>query len=107
MWLRVIVGEHRTSLCVTGSLPVLHLPATASRSSTSLDAQQRCRKRETANELTVAPTAAVIIFWSAALLVDGDKQTAAELSNMKANGVTFRGVAVEHPAQEYQARPAA
>src|ERR1700759_3689254 len=31
----------------------------------------------------VATTAAVIIFWPAAFLVGGDKQTAAELANMK------------------------
>ncbi|WP_407154605.1 hypothetical protein [Bradyrhizobium sp. STM 3557] len=32
---------------------------------------------------TIATTAAVIIFWPAAFLVGGDKQTAAELAQMK------------------------
>jgi hypothetical protein len=32
---------------------------------------------------TIATTAAVIVFWPAAFLVGGDKQTAAELAQMK------------------------
>lgn len=38
---------------------------------------------------TVATTAAVIIFWPAAFLVGGDKQTAAELAQMKGQMVAI------------------
>jgi hypothetical protein len=42
---------------------------------------------------TVATTAAVIIFWPAAFLISGDKQTAAELANMKGQMVAIEQAA--------------
>jgi hypothetical protein len=43
---------------------------------------------------TVATTAAVIIFWPAAFLVGGDKQTAAELANMKGQMVAIEQASI-------------
>jgi hypothetical protein len=43
---------------------------------------------------TIATTAAVIIFWPAAFLVGGDKQTAAELGQMKGQMVAIEQASV-------------
>jgi hypothetical protein len=43
---------------------------------------------------TVATTAAVIIFWPAAFLVGGDKQTAAELAQMKGQMVAVEQASI-------------
>ncbi|MBR0849544.1 hypothetical protein JQ543_17460 [Bradyrhizobium diazoefficiens] len=50
----------------------------SARAATLAGAQDSQRTKD-----TVATTAAVIIFWPAAFLVGGDKQTAAELGQMK------------------------
>ena len=52
--------------------------AVSARAATLSGAQDSQRTKD-----TVATTAAVIIFWPAAFLVGGDKQTAAELAQMK------------------------
>ncbi|MGT2440319.1 hypothetical protein ACU4GH_36270 [Bradyrhizobium betae] len=52
--------------------------AVSARAATLSGAQDSQRTKD-----TVATTAAVIIFWPAAFLVGGDKQTAAELGQMK------------------------
>ncbi|MDA9424182.1 MULTISPECIES: hypothetical protein [Bradyrhizobium] len=52
--------------------------AVSARAATLAGAQDSQRTKD-----TVATTAAVIIFWPAAFLVGGDKQTAAELGQMK------------------------
>jgi hypothetical protein len=43
----------------------------------------------------VATTAAVIIFWPAAFLVGGDKQTAAELANMKGQLIAVEQASIQ------------
>ncbi len=43
----------------------------------------------------MATTAAVIIFWPAAFLVGGDKQTAAELSQMKGQMVAVEQASIQ------------
>src|SRR3954463_15334042 len=43
---------------------------------------------------TIATTAAVVIFWPAAFLVGGDKQTAAELGNMKGQMVAIEQASI-------------
>src|ERR1700761_8888590 len=44
---------------------------------------------------TVATTAAVIIFWPAAFLVGGDKQTAAELAQMKGQMIAVEQASIQ------------
>lgn len=44
---------------------------------------------------TIATTAAVIIFWPAAFLVGGDKQTAAELGQMKGQMIAIEQASVQ------------
>jgi hypothetical protein len=56
----------------------LEAQSISARAATLSGAQDSQRTKD-----TVATTAAVIIFWPAAFLVGGDKQTAAELANMK------------------------
>ncbi|NOJ47831.1 hypothetical protein [Bradyrhizobium archetypum] len=43
---------------------------------------------------TLATTAAVVIFWPAAFFVGGDKQTAAELANMKGQMVAVEQASI-------------
>ncbi|WP_050630116.1 hypothetical protein [Bradyrhizobium viridifuturi] len=43
---------------------------------------------------TIATTAAVIVFWPAAFLVGGDKQTAAELGQMKGQMVAIEQASI-------------
>ncbi|CCD85926.1 conserved exported protein of unknown function (lipoprotein) [Bradyrhizobium sp. ORS 285] len=43
---------------------------------------------------TIATTAAVVVFWPAAFLVGGDKQTAAELANMKGQMVAIEQASI-------------
>jgi hypothetical protein len=43
----------------------------------------------------IATTAAVVIFWPAAFFVGGDKQTAAELGNMKGQMVAIEQASVQ------------
>ncbi len=43
---------------------------------------------------TIATTAAVVIFWPAAFLVGGDKQTAAELGQMKGQMVAIEQASI-------------
>ncbi|WP_249124620.1 hypothetical protein [Bradyrhizobium manausense] len=54
----------------------------------------------------VATTAAVVIFWPAAFLVGGDKQTAAELAQMKGQLVAIEQASIAKKCNiQFQARP--
>ena len=54
----------------------------------------------------VATTAAVIIFWPAAFLVGGDKQTAAELGQMKGQMVAIEQASIAKKCNiEFQGKP--
>jgi hypothetical protein len=55
---------------------------------------------------TVATTAAVIIFWPAAFLVGGDKQTAAELAQMKGQMVAIEQASIVKKCNiQFQGKP--
>jgi hypothetical protein len=55
---------------------------------------------------TVATTAAVIIFWPAAFLVGGDKQTAAELAQMKGQMVAIEQASIVKKCNiQFQSKP--
>ena len=54
----------------------------------------RPRRRKRTND-AIATTAAVVIFWPAAFLVGGDKQTAAELGLMKGQMVAIEQASVQ------------
>jgi len=54
----------------------------------------------------VATTAAVIIFWPAAFLVGGDKQTAAELGQMKGQMVAIEQASIAKKCNiQFQGKP--
>ena len=54
----------------------------------------------------VATTAAVIIFWPAAFLVGGDKQTAAELGQMKGQLVAIEQASIAKKCNiQFQGKP--
>jgi hypothetical protein len=57
---------------------------------------------------TVATAAAVVIFWPAAFLVGGDKQTAAELAQMKGQMVAIEQASTQKKCNiQFQRPPAA
>jgi hypothetical protein len=56
----------------------------------------------------VATAAAIVIFWPAAFFVGGDKQTAAELSQMKGQMVAIEQASIAKKcAIQFQGKPAA
>ncbi|MGV7216439.1 hypothetical protein [Bradyrhizobium sp. UFLA05-112] len=56
----------------------------------------------------IATTAAVVIFWPAAFLVGGDKQTAAELGQMKGQMVAIEQASVAKKCNiQFQGKPPA
>jgi hypothetical protein len=94
--LRVEFGRHHTGLCLAGRLSELHLPAASARGSSDLDqggdvvgAQDKQRTND-----GVATAAAIVIFWPAAFFVGGDKQTAAELAQMKGQMVAVEQASI-------------
>ncbi|WP_223969792.1 hypothetical protein [Bradyrhizobium sp. RD5-C2] len=65
-----------------------------------MKAERDCRYLD---KETIATTAAVIVFPPAAFLVGGDKQTASEIAQMKANGCNRTSLdrqEVQHPFSE-------
>jgi hypothetical protein len=55
---------------------------------------------------TIATTAAVVIFWPAAFLVGGDKQTAAELAQMKGQLVAIEQASIMKKCNiQFQGKP--
>ena len=55
---------------------------------------------------TIATTAAVVIFWPAAFLVGGDKQTAAELAQMKGQMVAVEQASIARKCNiQFQGKP--
>jgi lipopolysaccharide export system protein LptC len=67
----------------------LEAQGVTARAATLSGAQDSQRTKD-----TVVTTAAVIIFWPAAFLVGGDKQTAAELANMKGQMVAIEQASI-------------
>ena len=56
---------------------------------------------------TVATTAAIVVFWPAAFFVGGDKQTAAELAQMKGQMVAIEQASIQKKcAIQFQKPPA-
>ena len=64
--------------------------AVSSRAAVASGAQDSQRPKD-----AVATTAAVVIFWPAAFLVGGDKQTAAELANLKGQMVAIEQASIQ------------
>jgi hypothetical protein len=64
--------------------------AVSTRAAQASGAQDSARTRD-----AVATTAAVIIFWPAAFLVGGDKQTAAELGQLKGQMVAIEQASIQ------------
>jgi hypothetical protein len=55
---------------------------------------------------TIATTAAVVIFWPAAFFVGGDKQTAAELAQMKGQMVAIEQASIAKKCNiQFQGKP--
>ncbi len=67
----------------------LEAQAVSARAATLSGAQDKQRTND-----TIATTAAVVIFWPAAFLVGGDKQTAAELGQMKGQMVAIEQASI-------------
>jgi hypothetical protein len=65
--------------------------AISARAAALSGAQDSQRTRDT----VVATTAAVIIFWPAAFLVGGDKQTAAKLAQMKGQMIAVEQASIQ------------
>jgi|ERR1700726_1828085 hypothetical protein len=84
--LRVIRGGHFAGLRLAGGLSgghacqqlAMEAQAISTRAATLSGAQDKQRTND-----GLATAAAVVIFWPAAFFVGGDKQTAAELAQMK------------------------
>jgi hypothetical protein len=56
---------------------------------------------------TVATTAAIVVFWPAAFFVGGDKQTAAELAQMKGQMVAIEQASIQKKCDiQFQKPPA-
>src|ERR1700676_1203010 len=56
---------------------------------------------------TVATTAAIVVFWPAAFFVGGDKQTAAELAQMKGQMVAIEQASIQKKCNiQFQKPPA-
>lgn len=64
--------------------------AVSARAAQAAGVQDSARTRD-----AVATTAAVIIFWPAAFLVGGDKQTAAELAQLKGQMVAIEQASIQ------------
>jgi hypothetical protein len=77
--------------------------AVSTRAAILSGAQDKSRTND-----AIATTAAVVIFWPAAFLVGGDKQTAAELAQMKGQMIAIEQ-ASNHKrcAIQFQGKPAA
>lgn len=67
----------------------LEAQGVSSRAAALSGAQDKQRTND-----TIATTAAVVIFWPAAFLVGGDKQTAAELGQMKGQMVAIEQASI-------------
>lgn len=80
----------------------LEAQAVSARAAALSGAQDSQRTKD-----TVATTAAVIIFWPAAFLVGGDKQTAAELGQMKGQLVAIEQASIAKKCNiQFQEKPA-
>lgn len=73
----------------------------SSRAAVASGAQDSQRTKD-----AVATTAAVVIFWPAAFLVGGDKQTAAELANLKGQMVAIEQASIQKKCGIQFQRPA-
>ncbi len=81
----------------------LEAQSVSARAATLSGAQDSQRTKD-----AVATTAAVIIFWPAAFLVGGDKQTAAELAQMKGQMVAIEQASIAKKCGiQFQGKPPA
>ena len=87
---------YRTCLRFAGRISIIYLSAACigssshlARAATLSGAQDSQRTKD-----GVATAAAIVIFWPAAFLVGGDKQTAAELSQMKGQMVAVEQASI-------------
>jgi len=79
----------------------LEAQAISTRAATLSGAQDSQRTKD-----GIATAAAVVIFWPAAFLVGGDKQTAAELSQMKGQMVAVEQASVAKKCNiQFQGKP--
>jgi hypothetical protein len=79
----------------------LEAQAVSARAAALSGAQDSQRTKD-----AVATTAAVIIFWPAAFLVGGDKQTAAELGQMKGQLVAIEQASIQKKCNiQFQGKP--
>ena len=79
----------------------LEAQAISTRAATLSGAQDKQRTND-----GLATAAAVVIFWPAAFFVGGDKQTAAELANMKGQMVAVEQAAIAKKCNiQFQGKP--
>jgi hypothetical protein len=106
--LRVEFSRYCAGLCLARRLSELHLPAVAleaqaisTRAATLSGAQDKQRTND-----GVATAAAIVIFWPAAFFVGGDKQTAAELAQMKGQMVAVEQASIAKKCNiQFQGKP--
>jgi hypothetical protein len=89
-------GRYHAGLCLAGGLSGIYLPtialeaqAISTRAAALSGAQDSQRTKD-----GWATATAVVVFWPAAFLVGGDKQTAAELANMKGQMVAVEQASI-------------
>ena len=81
----------------------LEAQAISSRAATLSGAQDKQRTND-----GLATAAAVVVFWPAAFFVGGDKQTAAELANMKGQMVAVEQASIAKKCNiQFQGKPPA
>src|ERR1700745_4088673 len=79
----------------------LEAQAVSTRAATLSGAQDNQRTKD-----AVATTAAVIVFWPAAFLVGGDKQTASELAQMKGQLIAVEQASIQKNCNiQFQGKP--
>jgi hypothetical protein len=105
-----VVGcGHCACVRFTCRLSELHLPATGARGSVSISTRAATLSGAQDKQRTndgLATAAAVVIFWPAAFFVGGDKQTAAELSQMKGQMVAVVQASIAKKCNiQFQGKP--
>ena len=105
----LIGSRHHTDLRFTGSVFILQLPTTGARAESGFSRKSGCAVGAQDSQRTkdgVATAAAIVIFWPAAFFVGGDKQTAAELAQMKGQMVAVEQASIAKKCNiQFQGKP--
>lgn len=106
--MRLVVSRNRADICVAGDVSVVYLPAIGAGSSRNFSKSRHpfgCAG-QSASKDQLATAAAIVVFWPAAFFVGGDKQTAAELANMKGQMVAIEQASIAKKCNiQFQGKP--